>query len=449
MHRVTFVYYFRDLSGENFGIEIQLIMENMIEMNMPSFRRNGWIPTIDFESDLVDELQQERLRQSRIIANQLDVIGKLRHALEMMMSDRSSRVSNASTSIGERHIRHERRDSCSQTACDEADSELVKKALSYLYVENRELLHRHKESEQALRSEREKSKRILKVCSRMSSGKGCSISSPALAKWVSLGLEELEVPHRNRTETFDDSVLPRFWGCEEGSSTTRSRSAFSEGNSPRAGFDLDMVYGINVGTPSVLPDYALPMTPRAGGGDLVTLLEGVYWTGESVGWIRKDPSGYLESSLYEGGHVHVTDFTSNEITVYSKSGEERIVGYYSLDNLSINWVEEGGLKHHWKRMKESPDILVGEWWTGFSLLKLAAIDDCTRMEGVWGQRHIQVSLCSFMEKGKAEIRLEYIDGMGGCMQGSLEPRYSPPDPQVPSIIRWNNGMVWEQVSRRG
>ena len=446
---ILLVQYLFDLL-KNFKDEIQIKMENLGEINVHPFRRSGWVSTIDFESKLVEELQQERLRQSRIIANQLDVIGKLRHALERMMCDRSSRMSTIQLFSMEKRPSVFRQDAYVQTSYSGPDEEAIKNALSFLYAENQELYIRQKESEDALRTEREKTKRVLRVCSRISTARSSAISSPAFAKWVSLGLEEATVSTRNRTESFDDSLLlklPRLYG--EDSCTTRSRSAFSEGDSPKAGFDLDMVYGMNFETPSALvPHDAVPMTPRAGSvmspldADEVCRLEGLYWTGDSVGWIQRVSAGYLECSLLEGGCIIPQEVTDTGITFLTSANERTMRGVYCKEKKKIswdNWIE-------WKRMEELSQLLVGEWWTGFAIVKLKATRGGT-WSGRWGQMDIKISPTSFIADQTGHVKLESVGSPPVCnMRGSIEPRYLPAGPLVASCIHWDNGMRWEQIS---
>ena len=409
-------------------------MENLDDINIRPFRRGGWISTIDFESKIVEELQQERLAQSRIIAQQLDAIGRLKHALEMMMGERSSRKSCMMMGFIEQAEKRNFVDACVQTALEGPEDEDIRRALGYLLSENMQLSLRHREAEAALRDERQKSRRVLTVCLRVASSNYCKISSTALAKWVSLGLDDGKFATRHRTETFDDIFLPRRNLNE--SSLSRARSAYSEGDSPRAGLDLDMVYGINFESASVVPLNSVPLSPREAERDADCDLEGIYWTGVSVGIMRMTPEGYLECSKLRGGHVHAT--VNNELTVMSD--DETIGGYFDSARGSVLWEDQS----EWRRM-DAERLLARQWWTGFSVVKLSMHHSVKGVFffGKWGERDIDITPASFLSEGEGQLRLTFSDA---CIElvGNIEPRYLSAGTSVPSRIRWANGMVWDQ-----
>lgn len=243
------------------------------------------ISTIDFESKVIQELQEERLRQSRIIANQMDTIGKLRHALDQMMVDRSSRRTSISHSPSLPFVSVPDSSGGSMVECTSCESpgrrnshsvdlESVHKAISALDT-NRFYGGTPREG--------------LQRPHRIQPVPESGLSSPALAKWASMGFDEGGYTNRPRTETFDDvnicfSRMPL--SVLNGSMTTRSRSALSEGDSPVAGLDLDMVYGsaFETANAACLPKNAFPLTPKAMNQPAIILSEvaGAYWTGSEV-----------------------------------------------------------------------------------------------------------------------------------------------------------------------
>lgn len=406
------------------------------------------ISTIDTDSALVEELQQERLRQSRIIARQLDTIGKLKRALDMVMIEKSSRrssVAGGPVRVPDINIPPdiELADAgqladanTMRTRTEDVDYDQVRRALGYLAEENIRLSRERQDSEEALKAEREKAKRILTVCTRITSSPDSGISSPALAKWVSLGLEESVFPPRPRTETIDDSVVCRSLRFPEGpggSSTTRSRSALSEGDSPVAGLDLDMIYGSSFEAHShAHPDDAVPLTPKASGQSnrryYAHTLGGAYWTGNEVVFLQA-----VNESTLEGLSVSITLNASFPVFQSREGSSGRVLGS------SLKW--ESG--EQWDAIPLS-DRMRGEWWTGFGIVTLEP-DASGKLKGVWGLKQIEIGPSSQISPfgvGNVICRLTDVEIE---MVGILSPKYEG-SLASKSIVQWGNGQVWEQQS---
>ena len=404
------------------------------------------ISTVDTDSVLVEELQQERLRQSRIIARQLDTIGKLKRALDMVMIEKSSRrssVTGGPVRIPDVNIpadidlvdAGQLADSNPvRTRAEDVDYDQVRRALGYLAEENIRLSRERQDSEEALRAEREKAKRILTVCTRITSSPDSGISSPALAKWVSLGLEESIFPPRPRTETIDDSVVCRSLRFPEGpggSSTTRSRSALSEGDSPVAGLDLDMIYGSSFEPHShAHPDDAVPLTPKASNQsnrcNHAYALGGAYWTGSEVIFLQS-----VNEATLEGQNVSITMNSSFPFFQSQDGSSGQVIGS------RLKW--DSG--EQWDPIPLA-DRMRGEWWTGFGIVTLEP-DLTGILKGVWGVKQIEIrpsSPISALGIGNVICRLSDVEIE---MVGTLSPKY---EGATKSIVQWGNGQVWEQQS---
>ena len=426
-------------------------MEN-VDRDNRELRRKGRVNTCDLDSPVIEELQQERLRQSRIIARQLDTIGKLKRALDLVMGERSSRRGSLSLpmlalpdlnipDIEFSDVGLQTEPSQNRTRSQDADYDQIKRALGYLAEENLRLSHQRNATEEALLAEKEKAKRILTVCTRISSSPGgnSGISSPALAKWVSLGLEDTVFPSRDRTETFDDGFFHKSApGAVAESSTTRSRSALSEGDTPVAGLDLDMVYGNafdHSGASNFHPD-AFPMTPKASfrKHEVQRSLCGTYWNGQSsvslslraddLEVICPDKETYL---------IRVLD---SETVLLSQDGGGAVKG-----RIRVSRIEWPSLETIWEKIEGFAEKLAGHWWTGFSIVTLLPTPDMSgRLEGTWGFHQITLTASSHLK----------VDGGNFCqvrgagvveMTGSVGPKYGSGGGRL--VIRWDNGQVWE------
>jgi hypothetical protein len=407
-----------------------------------STNRKAMISTIDFESKVIHELQEERLRQSRIIANQMDTIGKLRHALDQMMVDRSSRTTSISHSpmlpflsvpysSGGSMVWSTSCESPGRRNRHSVDSESVRKAISALETN---------------RFDNGTPREGLQMPHGIQAVPESGLSLPALAKWVSMGFDEGGYSNRPRTETFDDvnigiSRMPL--SVLNGSNTTRSRSALSEGDSPVAGLDLDMVYGsaFETATAACLPKNAFPLTPKATNQPAIILSEvaGAYWTGTEViclGTLRNYPETLFGETCAGDKCVSVRVSGKSLVANLAMQGIPRNVdGIFSGD--SICWVT--GEK--WHRI-DTNKILVGDWWTGFCMIHLVSSDDCNgSVSGRWGVRRIEIRPLTEFAQGLGDIKgsmgQESFD-----MFGTVEPL---PGRSDLNRIRWSNGQVWERV----
>lgn len=427
-------------------------MENVHTTNKLPFHKPP-ITTYDPESPLVEELQHERLRQSRIIARQLDTIGKLKRALDLVMLERSGRrgsLTPRTLSIPDLIIPPDvdftdiglQTDTVSnRSRSQDADYDQVKRALGYLAEENLRLTRDRQESEQALLVEKAKAKRILTVCTRISSSPGQSgISPPALAKWVSMGLEDASFPVRERTETFDDGQYRRSARNSMvpmdhlGSTTTRSRSALSEGDSPVDGLDLDMIYGSSFDVPGFLdvhPD-AVPLTPKASNKDTISELCGFYWTGDEMFFFR--PAG---GELRCDESDTVIRFVDSFILGRFTSGlAENLAGrIISMSpTITLEWSDD----MTWTRVDLSN--LVGDWWTGHTTISLSlSSDQSGRIQGQWGLRQILI-----WPTTETEIKGILLPGESPEMVGAVAPKYGQMGGRL--VISWANGQTWEHIS---
>lgn len=427
-------------------------MENVLTESRAVSRKN-MISTTDIDSPVVDELQKERLRQSRVIARQLDTIGKLKRALDMIIADRSSRRSSVAylppipdvdvppeidfCDIGLQTENSGRRGT-------DLDPDDVRYALSYLNTENQKLQEKHGAAEAALRTEREKAKRILTVCTRISSAPDSGISSPALAKWVSLGLEEAGYPPRQRTETFDDSILNQVCRfpvrIDRASASTRSRSALSEGDSPVAGLDLDMVYGSSCELMQILPDGAMPMTPRANNSfssrfSWVTEVSGPYWSGSAVVVVTPSSKNSVvciahnQRVTISGAHAFALSAT------FEPSGMRDCLRFFDQ---RLHWSSG----ESWERLSLI-DSLQGDWWTGFNIVSLKLTDGGS-VSGLWGLKTVVIEILARPVDGVVDVIGTL--GPGICMYGTVKPRYAvaSDSEQVMSVLEWGNGQIWQQ-----
>ena len=237
---------------------------------------------------MIDELNQERLRQSRIIARQLDTIGRLNRALEQLMHRDSRRLSFSyiSASKSPSHSISPMPDlgfedvgvQTDITIDDEiSNPDELKRILGMVTAENRKLVAQNRSVDKELFLEKERAKRILAVCTRISTsaspgGDGSGgLPSPTLAKWISLGLDDATYTGRGRVGSADDLCLDlpsqrhfRRNRSNSYSSTADSpqRVILSEGNSPIKGVDLDMMYG-SFEPVTDMPQEAVALTPRA------------------------------------------------------------------------------------------------------------------------------------------------------------------------------------------
>ena len=420
-------------------------MENFQKPNLIP-QRKAPITTYYCDSPIVEELQQERLQQSRIIARQLDTIGKLKRALDMVMLDRSGRRGSWSPpvlNIPDVLLHHDveyidvgvQTDSSStRSRSQDADYDQVRRALGLLAEENLRLARDRHESEEALMAQKARTNRILTVCTRISSSPGhAGISSPALAKWVSMGLEEVEFPIRDRTETFDDACLHRPARDNGGSTTTRSRSALSEGDAPVDGLDLDMIYGSSFEVTdfnSHHPD-AFPLTPKASHKDEIGQLAGSYWTGEEMIFFKN----FGPELISESSDLVVRFVDSWTLGLFRSGLAEDITGRVTSvsPRIEIEWISS---KKNWVRIDLSSSIS-GEWWTGYSTIALEPSSHGSgNVEGDWGCRRILIA-----PTGKAELRARLMPGESPEMIGSVAPKYGGGR----LVISWGNGQVWEHM----
>ena len=417
--------------------------------------RKAPIQTLEFESQIIEELQQERLRQSRIIARQLDTIGKLKQALDQLISERSSRRSSVCHSqvqplgffppeTDQCDAETQTYGSATATSDHEDDIDEIRTALTRVNAENQRLQSRTNIADYALRAEKAKTQRILNVCTRISSAPESGISSPALAKWVALGLEDGVFSDRQRTETFDDTAALRLaWlpaKSLDSSLFTRSRSALSEGDSPVAGLDLDMIYG-SFDAPSSVPRDAVPMTPKAGDEnsdpDFLRQAAGSYWTGSHVAVLRVNPSKtyMLIGDWSDGQPIAVAGHPPRALTAVFQSNGRRIDGSIDKNRRSIRW-ESGDI---WERI-DYAHHLCGTWWTGFCTIHLNPTDDMSgTVAGSWGLRTVELRALAPILDGEGSVMGSLGEAID--MYGSIEAASKA----GLSVIRWGNGQRWEQV----
>ena len=422
------------------------------------------IAVTDFESRVIEDLNLERFQQSKTIAQQLDTIGKLKAALGQMVDRTTRRRSlpqGPAYGVPISPSDEEPTTVCVQTdAVSNGDLSTVAELhqrICLVNAENRRLQVHARTADSALKSERAKARRIIEACARIASPHGpVGLSSPALAKWVSMGLEDTIFTTRTRTETFDDSALPRVRRLpllQLGSlRMARSRDALSEGDSPVAGLDLDMVYGSFEAVGVLTPSDAVAMTPRSSSDYLrssdpirLTRLAGTYWTGSTTGVLRFDRENPLcLTGLWESGTDQFVELVSKGEGVvmrFLKTGDT-LDGLIEGENLV--WAT-GGLV--WEKLPNLSYLIAGEWWTGFSTIALDPKPDLSgTCVGQWGMQTVELMIQSKpVEKSDRSAQVVAVLGLSGvCMYGSLEPRYATSGTPAPSVIRWGNGQTWER-----
>ena len=471
--------------------------------------RTGPINITEFENRVIDELNQERLRQSRIIARQHDTIGKLNRALEQLTERDSRRASffhstssfrlpptSPSPDIGFADAGVQ----TDITIDDEIyNAEDMRRMMNVISAENRKLLSQNREVDQALHHEKEKTKRILAVCTKIScssptdSDRG-GLTSPTLAKWISLGLDDFSYSLRSRVGTADDAAMlhlptpfhrtdPHRRSCvSHGSPYSSSpntpfpddspKKALSEGDSPHGGVDLDMMYG-SFEPPSSMPKEAVALTPRAADhGDIKFLrcVAGTYIVGD-YSTSSPDPSSFKTVIIRLGPHrgiplrcklfdthedVTITGTSAQVVATITSTGE-KVHGQFSSSE--ITWNESSVFYPRvWTRV---PHLTVaGDWWTGFCILSLSLSDDLSgTFRGKWGSRMVEIRLMEMSVTGDgADRQIQWqVDGiMGGggsgksdhgsriVMHGQMKRKFSE---NSFFVIEWGNGQVWEQTTR--
>lgn len=310
----------------------------------------------DFENIVIDELTQERLRQSRVIAQQTDTIGKLHRALSQF-TDRDYRRFTPvdSVNVSETFLVD---DVLSGARDDEVQTDLIMPGFSdiaALFEEHKKLQTHAKATEIALQAERAKARRVMQACARVV--RTGSISSPALAKWISFGLDEFSQLDRSRIMSYDDgnSGLPVHSSIRSPSSA-RVHGSLSEGHSPIAGLDLDMVYG----------------------------------------------------------NFHPNDYSRTELEETFAMSPRDLV---DPNPLLVDRFE----------MSPPPDkeLLVGHWWTGFSLVHLSNSNEV--IKGTYGLHGIQLDL-----EPTGEVHATM--GSGLKMDGVFD--------FGAKKIKWTNGQLW-------
>ena len=452
--------------------------------------RNGLINITEFENRVIDELNEERLRQSRIIARQHDTIGKLNRALEQL-SERDSRRSSFFHSSSSFRLPPTSpppdtgfNDASVQTDITIGDeiynADEMRRMLGVISAENRKLVSQNRVVDHALHQEREKTKRILAVCTKISctsptdSDRG-GLTSPTLAKWISLGLDDFTYSIRSRVGTADDAFLqlPSPFGSQHhrrscvshGSPYSPSpastpyespKKALSEGDSPHAGVDLDIMYG-SFEPFSSMPKEAVALTPRASdvSGD-IKFLKNIAGT-----YLLENPDSVKTVILRLGPHrgiplrcklpdtreeVTISGHSSIVVATITSTGE-KIEGHFNTDSSScpcIKWNESSVLYPRvWNRaplMKIS-----GEWWTGFCVLNLIPSDDLSgTWRGKWGSRFIELRLSDRSLTGEEWIVVGVLGGTTKLvMHGTLRKKYSGNELLM---IEWGNGQLWEQTT---
>ena len=299
------------------------------------------VAVTEFESAIIQELNQERLNQSRTIAKQLDTIGKLKEALGQMTERTFHRPYQISTCIIPEPTSISPTGLCS-TAVQSNTHVLLEN-------ENRRLVAELALANSALSRERAKSSRIATVFSRLASPLADNVlSSPDIAKWVVMGLEDSNFfSNRARTGTFDDSFVPsirRPGSCVSDITFTSRRRALSEGNTPVAGLDLDMMYGSFGGEG---PDVCgLSMSPRHS----IRMQNAADVCGFSLS-PRHSIRMQNDSKYWDGEVVRLDNLPGSEQVFPDES-------------------------------------LVGTWWTGFGWLELELFSDS--VGGRWGHHFIHV-----------------------------------------------------------
>lgn len=227
--------------------------------------RNSPIQINEYESSVIDEITLERLRQSRIIAQQLETIGKLHRALAKFTDRDTRRISfgNESYTANEPSIMED------------------------------ELLHHTAD---------------VGCQTDITMSHDIDLSGRTRVEWISSPHEFSVLESSSRVMSFDDGVVPRrkvaYTTTHSSATTTPSstgvslpRQALSEGDSPLAGLDIEMMYGSflpNSGAPPTVHEEVDPLSPRTIAryrmesfdepNDIFKLsdLTGNWWTGFSL-----------------------------------------------------------------------------------------------------------------------------------------------------------------------
>jgi len=465
--------------------------------------RSGPVPTTEFECEIIEELNQERLRQSRIIARQHDTIGKLNRALEQLMHRDSRRLSFTS-SAANKSPTHSLSPIPDLGFCDAgvqtdvtigddiSNPEDLKRILGMVTAENRKLLAMNRSVDRELYKERERAKRIIAVCTRISTSDVSppGLTSPTLAKWISLGLEDSKYTGRGRVGSADDLDLDlpserrnrRRHRSSSYSSTNDSpkRAFLSEGNSPIKGVDLDMMYG-SFEPVTDMPNEAVALTPKATDSFdarfLTNHVAGTYLVNSRTAVIiRLGPNRTipLVGSIPSEGHPPAS---SNSFTVTGTT--TRLIATLSQTNFRIYGIYREG-KIFWdnppdcsrlpfgsSNWQKCHFIPAGDWWTGFTMIHLQKNEDMSgTSRGRWGLRTAELRLVECLgddqDSPYSEWIIELVLGsptapVGGSavtMQGVLSPKYIKrrgsmsggdlTSSRALSVIHWGNGQFWEQ-----
>lgn len=317
------------------------------------------VPINDFESSVIDEITQDRLRQSRVIAQQMETIGKLHRALSQF-SDRDYRRTsfsghdtfNMTDSFVSDDVLPVTHDQEVQT--DLTIPESVN--LGSIIADHKKLQSQAVASERALQSERAKAHRVLQACARVA--RTGSVSSPALAKWISLGLDEFSQIDRSRVMSTDDGILgipvrrALAFSTAQSSVTvspasSQIRTTLSEGHSPTGGLDLDIIYGnFHPNDSHAVLEETFTLSPRGGDRAEVSvnrfamspppdaqILAGDWWTGFCL--VHLDIPNTVAKGRYG---LHGIELSLEENIVHAKIGAGLSMdGIFDFEGKKIIW----------------------------------------------------------------------------------------------------------------
>ena len=334
---------------------------------------------------LIQFLNDERLRQSRIIATQSEIIGRRNRSIDQLHHMR--RVSVAASN-----------------------------APSSATSDNRLLVC------------------VSKAIERLGAQKQATVSCLQL---VTLALsyvsgQSVQVKQRRR-RSVPSSAIENY--SPFGSPVF---SAHSDGEEPTGGFDLELIYHTpgKIELPVLVEPLRLPrplfadLSPRAD-CPWSELVIGAYNTPLGLTEIASSSSGHL-SGRWGAQTATYTVLSAGDISASLEISGIQIQGVRDTTSGSIRW--NGG--QLWTRADRGAAVrspeLAGTWsWGSQPFIELTREDDAKSM-GFWGAQRVTLNRSRFDVDA---VLLELENGIS--MRGMLN--------EAGTRIKWNNGQLWERV----
>jgi hypothetical protein len=342
------------------------------------------------KDELIALLNEERFRQSRVIAHQSEIIGSRNRSIDQLC--------------------HSRRFSMASRSSDHAPS--PPKLLPIL----------------------------VRALERQSRGDGLSTGMLPL---ILLGLsyvngDSVHVKKRRRR-----SLPSRVDEIDQQVSELSSPdlSAHSEGEEPSGGFDLELIYyspQAKVSKPnntlsgkpfrSETPPIMTDLSPRRSKDEFASVLCGVYDTPLGLTEIKKSAKDIM-SGMWGAQRATFEAFSYSQICATLELSRMRILAVRDPNSGDIRW-NSGQV---WFRKSTS---LGGIWKWGeephIELMEKVSNEEGRRLGGIWGAQSIEVAICQ-----DNKVRCDLASGIS--VFGVLED---------PCCIRWENGQVWRKNDNR-